>query len=76
MIFEKVKGIILDTLSCAEEAITLEATLTEDLGADSLDAVELNMALEEAFEVSIPDEDLAKMVTVSDIVAYLETRAK
>lgn len=57
MIFEKVKGIILDTLSCAEEAITLEATLTEDLGADSLDAVELNMALEEAFEVSIPDED-------------------
>lgn len=76
MIFEKVKGIILDTLSCAEEAITLEATLTEDLGADSLDAVELNMALEEAFEVSIPDEDLAKMVTVSDIVAYLEARAK
>ena len=74
--FEKVKGIILDTLSCAEEAITLEATLTEDLGADSLDAVELNMALEEAFEVSIPDEDLAKMVTVSDIVAYLEARAK
>lgn len=54
----------------------MEATLTEDLGADSLDAVELNMALEEAFEVSIPDEDLAKMVTVSDIVAYLETRAK
>ena len=76
MIFEKVKGIILDTLSCAEEAITLEATLTEDLGADSLDAVELNMALEEAFEVSIPDEDLAKMVTVSDIVIYLEARAK
>lgn len=76
MIFEKVKGIILDTLSCAEEAITLEATLTEDLGADSLDAVELNMALEEAFEVSIPDEDLVKMVTVSDIVAYLEARAK
>ena len=76
MIFEKVKGIILDTLSCAEEAITLEATLTEDLGADSLDAVDLNMALDEAFEVSIPDEDLVKMVTVSDIVAYLEARAK
>ncbi|MEA4893236.1 MAG: acyl carrier protein [Peptococcaceae bacterium] len=76
MIFEKVKSIILDTLSCDAASITREASLTEDLGADSLDAVELNMALEEAFEVAIPDEELAKMTTVGDIVAYLETNSR
>ena len=57
MTFEKVKEIIVDTLSCDEAKVALGASLTEDLGADSLDAVELNMALEEAFEISIPDED-------------------
>jgi len=72
MTFEKVKGIIVNTLSCDEEKVTLEASLTEDLGADSLDAVELNMALEEAFEISIPDEELANFKTVQDIVTYIE----
>ena len=72
MTFEKVKEIIVNTLSCEEEKVTLEASLTEDLGADSLDAVELNMALEEAFEISIPDEELANFKTVQDIVTYIE----
>jgi len=72
MTFEKVKEIIIDTLSCDEEKVTLEVSLTEDLGADSLDAVELNMSLEEAFEISIPDEELANFKTVQDIVTYIE----
>ena len=73
--FEKVKEIIVDTLSCEEELVTLEATLAEDLGADSLDAVELNMALEDGLGVSIPDEKMAEMKTVGDIVKYLEEQA-
>ena len=73
--FEKVKEIIVDTLSCEEELVTLEATLAEDLGADSLDAVELNMALEDGLGVSIPDEKMAEMKTVGDIVRYLEGQA-
>lgn len=72
MTFDKVKEIIVDTLSCDEEKVTLEAALNDDLGADSLDAVELNMALEEAFDISIPDEELANFKTVNDIVTYIE----
>ena len=72
MTFEKVKEIIVDTLNSEEAKVTLEASLTDDLGADSLDAVELNMALEEAFAISIPDEDLATFKTVQDIVTYIE----
>lgn len=73
--FDKVREVILDTLSCDQEAVTLEATLTDDLGADSLDAVELNMALEEAFGAEIPDEELEGMKTVRDIVDYIEAHA-
>lgn len=72
MTFDKVKEIIVDTLSCEEDKVTLEASLSDDLGADSLDAVELNMALEEAFDISIPDEELANFKTVNDIVTYIE----
>jgi len=72
MTFEKVKEIIVNTLSCDEAKVELGASLTEDLGADSLDAVELNMSLEEAFEISIPDEELANFKTVQDIVTYIE----
>lgn len=70
--FEKVRDIVVDTLSCDAEKVTLEASLTEDLEADSLDAVELNMAIEDELGVSIPDEKLAEMKTVGDIVRYLE----
>lgn len=72
MTFEKIKEVIVDTLGCEAEDVKLEASLTGDLGADSLDAVELNMALEEAFEIEIPDEALAEMKLVSDIVKYVE----
>lgn len=72
MTFEKVKEIIVETINCSEEIVTLEAKLKDDLDADSLDAVELNMALEEAFDISIADEDLASFVTVKDIVDYIE----
>ena len=54
--FEKVRDIIVETLSCDADQVTLEANLAEDLDADSLDAVELNMAIEEALEISIPDD--------------------
>ena len=72
MTFDKVKEIIVDTLSCDEDKVTLAASLADDLGADSLDAVEVNMALEEAFGISIPDEALADFKTVQDIVTYIE----
>ncbi|MBQ9989673.1 MAG: acyl carrier protein [Lachnospiraceae bacterium] len=75
MTFDKVKEIIVDTLGCDEEAVVLTATLKDDLGADSLDAVELNMALEEEFGLSIPDEALVKFVTVKDIVEYIDANA-
>lgn len=70
--FEKVKNVILDTLSCDEEQITMDARLVEDLEADSLDAVELNMALEETLGSGVSDEELQNMKTVGDIVRYLE----
>lgn len=70
--FEKVRDIIVDTLSCSIDDVTMTATLADDLGADSLDAVELNMALEDALDIAIPDEELANMKTVGDIVTYLE----
>ncbi len=70
--FEEVKEIIIDTLSCEEDKVTLEANLFDDLGADSLDAVELNLALEEKFGVAIDEEAMANIKTVADVVKYLE----
>lgn len=72
MLFEKVKEIIVDSLSCDEEAVTLEANLKEDLEADSLEAVELIMAIEEEFDIVIPDEVSTEIKTVNDIVTYIE----
>ncbi len=74
MTFEKVKEIIVDTINCSADDVVLEASLNDDLGIDSLDAVELNMALEEAFDLTISDEDLASFVKVSDIVSYIESK--
>ena len=70
--FEEVKEIIIDTLSCEESKVTMEANIFDDLGADSLDAVELNLAIEEKFGVSIDDDTMAGIKTVADIVNYLE----
>ena len=67
MTFEEMKKIVVDTLDCEEDKVTMEASLTEDLEADSLDAVELNMALEDEFGVAVPDEKLGEMKTVADL---------
>lgn len=72
MTFDKVKEVIVDTLGCDEEAVVLKAELKADLNADSLDAVELSMALEEAFGLTIADEDLMQFVTVKDVVNYID----
>lgn len=74
MVFEQVRDIIVNTISCDADEVTPEASLTDDLGADSLDAVELNMAFEDAFEIKISDEELAEMKTVGDIVANIESK--
>ncbi len=73
MTFDKVKEIIVETINCNQENVTPLANLKDDLEMDSLDAVELNMALEEAFDLSIPDEDLMSFVTVKDIADYIDS---
>lgn len=72
MIFDKVKEIIAEELGIEEEEIKLDSDLSEDLGADSLDAIELIMAVEEAFDIEIADSEATKIKKVSDIVSYLE----
>lgn len=71
-IFEKVKKIIIDQLGVTETAVTSEASFIDDLGADSLDIVELVMAIEEEFDMEIPDADAEKVVTVGDVVDYIK----
>jgi len=73
MVFEKVKKIIVEQLGVEEEDISMEASFIDDLGADSLDIVELIMALEEEFEVEIPDSDAEKIGTVGDAVDYIKS---
>ena len=69
---EKVKKIICDQLNVPEEEVVLGASFVDDLGADSLDQVELIMAIEEEFDISIPDEDAEKIRTVQDAVSYIK----
>ena len=71
-VFDKVKEIIVEQLGVAETAITPDASFIDDLGADSLDIVELIMALEEEFDLEIPDADAEKVVTVGDVVDYIK----
>ncbi|MNL72426.1 Acyl carrier protein [compost metagenome] len=71
-IFDKVKKIVVDRLGVTDDEVTMDASFTEDLGADSLDNVELVMALEEAFEVEIPDEDAEKLTTVRTAMDYIK----
>lgn len=71
-IFDKVKAIIVDQLGVEDEEVKPESSFIEDLGADSLDIVELIMALEEEFEIEVPDEDAEKLLTVSDAVDYIK----
>lgn len=73
--FEKVRDVLVEAINVDEEKITLEANLKDDLGIDSLAAVELSLELETEFDVHIEDEELAKLVTVADIVTLLESKA-
>lgn len=72
-IAKRVSSIIVDKLGVEESEITNEASFTDDLGADSLDTVELIMEFERVFEVAIPDSDAEKIVTVGDVVEYLSS---
>ena len=69
---EKVISIIAEQMSIEEDKVTMDSSFTEDLGADSLDIVELIMALEEAFDIEIPDEDVEKANCVGDVVEYIQ----
>lgn len=71
-VFERVKEIIVEQLQVADTSVTLEASFIDDLGADSLDLVELIMALEEEFDIEIPDADAEKVTTVNDVVEYIK----
>ena len=71
--FEKVKEVLMEAINVDEDMIKLEANLKDDLGIDSLAAVELSLELETEFDVRIEDEELAKLVTVADIVSLLES---
>ena len=76
MIFDKVKDILVDQLDCEEDKVTMEAPITDDLGADSLDIVDLVMSLEEEFDVEIPDDQVENIKTVGDIVKYIEDKVE
>ena len=73
---DKVKSIIVEQLGVDEEEVTPDASFVDDLGADSLDTVELVMAFEEEFGIDIPDEDAEKMSTVGEAIKYLESNSK
>lgn len=72
MVFEKVKEILCDQLDVDAKDVTMEASITEDLGADSLDIVDLVMSLEDEFDIEVPDEEVETIKTVGDIVRYIE----
>lgn len=72
MIFEKVKAILAEQLDLDEDTITVDSAIIEDLGADSIDIVDLVMSLEDEFDTEIPDEAIEKLRTVGDVVDYIE----
>lgn len=74
--FEKIKNIIAEQLGIDANEITMESSFIDDLGADSLDIVELIMALEEEFDIEIPDEDAEKISIVGDVVDYIKSHTE
>ena len=72
MVFEKIKAILAEKFDEDEDSITVDTNLAEDLGADSLDLTDILMAIEDEFEVEMPDEDIENIKTVGDIVDYIE----
>lgn len=76
MVFEKVRDILCEQLDVDEEKVTMEANITDDLGADSLDIVDLVMSLEEEFDVEVPDEEVENIKVVGDIVKFIESHVE
>ena len=76
MVFDKVKKIIVDQLDVEEDKVTEAASITDDLGADSLDVVDLVMSFEEEFDIEIPDDQVEKTKTVGDIVKFIEEKVE
>ena len=74
MVFEKVKAILVDQLDVEEETVTMESIISDDLGADSLDVVDMVMSLEEEFDIEIPDEEIENMKSVGDVVRFIESK--
>lgn len=72
MVFEKVRSIIMDQLDAEEDKVTMDAVIQDDLGADSLDIVDLVMSFEEEFDIEIPDDQVENIKTVGDVVKYIE----
>ena len=76
MVFDKVKSIIVDQLDVDEEKVTLNANIQDDLGADSLDIVDLVMSFEDEFDLEIPDDQVENIKTVGDVVKYIEDKTE
>lgn len=74
--FDRVKKVVVEQLEVSEEEVTPTASFVDDLGADSLDVVELVMGLEEEFDIEIPDQDAEKIATVGDAIAYIDDKTK
>lgn len=72
MVFEKIKAILSEQLDIDEDSITPESLLVEDLGADSLDAIDIVMSVEDEFRIEVPDEVVEKMESVNDIISFVE----
>ena len=76
MVFDKIKSIIVEQLDADENDVTMDANIQDDLGADSLDVVDLVMSIEESLDIEIPDEDVENIKTVGDIVKYIESKTE
>ncbi len=72
MVFEKIRKILCEQLDIEEDAVSMESNIAEDLGADSMDVVDLIMSIEDEFEVEVPDEKIESIKTVGDVVNYIE----
>ena len=75
MVFDKIKAILVDQLDVEEDAVKMEASITDDLGADSLDVADIVMSIEEEFDIEVPDDQLQNLKVVGDIVKYIEENA-
>ena len=71
-VFEEIRDVVVEQLNVSPEAVKLESKIIEDLGADSLDVVELIMALEEKFDIQIPDTEAEKLISIQNVVDYIE----